>query len=232
VKTTILCTKTHRRHTVTFNRDGTIVSSGPEGCGGMDSNAARVAAMLQLGGHPNTDGCVGLVALQRYGIPSILNGMPNDEGYMGLGKWRDLYVRYETNKVIEKTMDDVRRRRDAAHADTFRFARKALRSCKSYGRRFVGDMAQVAQFMPEQSMADGRLIAITTDDIWTVPLQKEWVEEVHAAGIANVSNRFVCGISEDGQFVWAVADGNDDDKRIVVKKYGLQTKPETKLVRL
>lgn len=221
-KTRILCRQSHTFHTVTFHADGSVTSSG---CENVERRAAVLNASARLGGTFPADvpDCVGLVGLVRHGIPHLLNTLPNGDGYIDQGAWRDLYTRFCNIKLVEATMAETRRKRDGAHKETLAAARTQLNSCKGYGRKFFGHMAEKTQFVQDRPMLDHGHVATSIEAIWTIPLQSSWLENVHKAGISVLDGRFVCGISENGRhvFVLHVEKGGS----VTVRKREFVTKP-------
>lgn len=108
LKTRIKCSTDGTFHTVEFHKDGNVTSSG---CPDLKTEAERLASMLRLGKAPaKPDTCVALAALVLHGCEIILRRPADDDGVIrDLSGWRDIYVRFETNKVVEATMKRVRK---------------------------------------------------------------------------------------------------------------------------
>lgn len=102
-------------HHLTFHNDGTVTSSG---CGGVNGDITpevrRLATLASLGKKVNANSCVGLAALVLYGIPALFASPGEDGEDITLGAWRDLYQRFESNKVVQATIK--RERRKSRHA--------------------------------------------------------------------------------------------------------------------
>lgn len=102
-------------HTVTFHSNGQVVSSW---CDNVTDDARRLAAVIRMGKTPSEySTCTALAALVLYGCEILLR-RPGDEDNVvrNLSGWRDIYIRFETNKVVESTMKRTRARlrREAA----------------------------------------------------------------------------------------------------------------------
>ena len=229
MKSRILCN--HAYHTVEFHDDGTVTSTGAKnkkGCGDITAQSRRLGAAIRLGKRCSLGGCIALAALVNHGIHVFLNRDPGKDGYLDLGAWDKLYTRFESNKIVEITMAETRRKRDAAHINTFAKARAAFASC-GYDGGYDLKVDQMLQFMPDLAMKTGRLVALTRRSVWTIPLQPGWLESISQAGIATVSKKLVCGIDEkDPHHVWAVAPA-DDGIAFVLREFHLQTKPQKRL---
>jgi hypothetical protein len=229
-RTTILCN--HERHTVEFHDDGTVTSIGRKGgCGDITTQSRRLGTAILLGKRSTAGGCITLAALVNHGIPRFLQRTPDEEGYLDLGNWDPAYTRFESNKVVVSTMKEVRDRRDAAHAGTLEEAFKAFTRC-GYEDRDLKLQRRI-QFLPDQAMVDGRIVALTQASIWTIPLQHDWLESIYKGGISVVSHKFVCGIDKDDpRHVWAVEHPRPRGGTgvgYVVRSFQLETQPRIKL---
>lgn len=226
VRTSILCAEHHERHTVTFHPDGTVTSSG---CDDVALRAKRLASVARLRRKPiPSGGCVALVALVQHGIPQLLSQNTFDS-LVDLGAWKDVYIRYETNKVVQAAADDVKRKRDAGHGDALTEARKAMRRT-TYRRGWPkADIDECTSFLCDRRIKPGELVAVGPHDHFNVPLQSDWLETVAKAGIAVVSGKLVCGVdSDDPRRVYAVGKNPKTDF-FEVRAYELQTKPTLRL---
>jgi len=231
MKSRILCG--HHYHTVEFHDDGTVTSTGARGkagCGDITSASRGLGATIMLGRQTQQGGCAALAALVNHGIPHFLLRDPGADGYLTLAGWDRIYMRFESNKVVEETMAETRRKRDAAHVDTFSQARKAFSKCK-YHEVYDVKLDQKLQFMPEAHMAEGKIVALGLNSVWTVPLQKGWVESISKAGISVVGGKLICGIDENNpRRVWAI-DQEPHGASYSVQAFELQTKPRKALLR-
>lgn len=73
----------------------------------------KIARLSSLNTLPPLDGndCVLFGVLYTKGCESILGREADDEGFIkSLGIWRDVYIRFESNKLIEKKMKSVRQK--------------------------------------------------------------------------------------------------------------------------
>jgi len=225
-QTTVTCAESHESHTITFHDDGSVTSTG---CEDIETQALRYAAMARLSKRQvTTSGCAALVALVQHGIPTFLNqpGPTPD-----LGAWKNVYVRYETNKLVAAAMDETRRKRDKEFAEAFKAARKALRKTRYRPKWSKADLDEATSFLPNHDMEEGILVAVGEHDHFSVPLQADWLEAVAKAGISVVSGRFVCGIDPDNpRRVFAIGKSKADF--FVVQPYELETKPRFRLRRV
>lgn len=95
-------------HRVDFHPDGTVLSNG---CGDVTQEAARIAGLLRLAKAPSeVSTCACLAALVLHGCEIILRREPNEDNEVPITGWREIYIRFETNKLVEQTMNRWRRK--------------------------------------------------------------------------------------------------------------------------
>ena len=180
-------------HTVVLHPNGEATSGK---CPNVDRDAKGIAAMLSLGKKLPQAGegsCAGLVALVRHGLPLLLSG-PSDSSIVNLGPWRDLYVRYETHGLTVAAVEAIRATKAAPHRDLLAAAYKALRRCKYRPGWMASDVREMTSFLPDIEPKPGTVIAVSDDEVWSIPLQRRWMDTVEKASISVVGRKFVCGV--------------------------------------
>lgn len=118
-KTRIKCSTTRVFHTIEIHANGVVLSSG---CGNITQEVERITGMLRLGRTPPAaaiGSCAYLAALVLHGCEIIINRPADEEGFIAdLGGWREVYIRFEENKLVKAQMKRVRaanrRKRKAA----------------------------------------------------------------------------------------------------------------------
>lgn len=105
-KTTINCQLCGTRHSVEFTADGRVLT--PRG--DISSDVDQHVAMLRLGGQVTHESCIALAALVRHGCHDIY-GRPlvTESDHIDLGNWRQIYTRWETNRIVEAQMRKAKR---------------------------------------------------------------------------------------------------------------------------
>jgi hypothetical protein len=122
-KTRIRCSTDGLFHQIELQSDGTVLDSGTD----ITQEVERLAGLLRLGRAPNEPrSCVCFAALVLQGCEIILNREADEEGYIhDLGGWREIYVRFETNALVEDAMVRARARRRERTSSNGRRARAA-----------------------------------------------------------------------------------------------------------
>ena len=192
-------------HQIEIADDGTI--STPD-CPNAVSEAPKIAALVRLGRGCQSGWCGSFVALHEYGIPDIV-------ATRDLGAWRDIYIRYESVKAIERRKDDVERERDKPHTELFRRARHAFRQCYVSGKAGPNGLVLHAPldlnelfhgYIRDPRLELGQVVSFYNSDFWTVPLSPTWLADVSDLGIAVVGNQMVLGVNQQQPgFVYAIA---------------------------
>lgn len=94
-------------HKVTFE-NGRVISSG---CGDVTEESKTISTMMRLGAWRGDPGsCAALGALVLDGCEMILRRPANEDGEVSIAGWRDIYIRFETVGVVERTMKRARAR--------------------------------------------------------------------------------------------------------------------------
>jgi len=207
-KTRILCTDhpLHARHEVRLYEDGTLDCD----CGEPAvTEGHRLGTAVALGA-PNVlrRSCAGLIAFVAVGLPRLVAARVDATG--NWGGWKDAWTSYCTNTLVREAYVDLLHKRDAEHAETLKAAHRALSSCGRYrdgmSRRDFGD--EVC-FVPNGDVAVGTQVALFSSDLWTVPLQRDWLESIGKAKPV-IDGRFIVGMSEHPGFVFAIDGSNDE----------------------
>lgn len=207
-KTRILCTDhaQHARHEVRLFADGKVACD----CGeAAIAEGRRLGAAVTLGtANVLRRSCAGLIAFLVVGLPRLVAARVDVTGTWG--GWKDAWISYAENALVREVYRNLIYSRDAEHADTLKVARRAISECRRYrdgmGRREFRD--EVC-FIPNGDVSVGKSVALYSSDIWTVPLQKDWLESVGKAKPV-IDGRFVVGMSEHPGFVFAIDGSNDD----------------------
>lgn len=178
----------------------------------------KLAAAARLGAVPEAGGCLGIALLVEYGLPAIFTTGSLGET-LNLGFWRALYIRYETNTVVQVALARLRIAAEAEHTEVLQKARESMLKVGRSYQRVRNDIVAETTFVPNAQALAGANVASFRTDIWTVPLQKGWVASVYDCGMAVVDDRFVVGVVEDKPgFVYAITR-EDDVGRFVVREF-------------
>lgn len=118
-KTTIQCSLCGCRHSISIEGEQAITPTR----GDVMSEAKRALGAMRLGANIQPGTCVALVALIVGGCDDIYgHPLVEDSDHIDLGRWREVYIRWETNRLVEQAMRDARaaarRRRREAKADS------------------------------------------------------------------------------------------------------------------
>lgn len=113
-QTRIKCSTDGQFYRVEFYPDGHVTRTrcGTEEPEDITPEVQRIAGLLRLGKAPADSGtCAALGALVLHGCEIIRNRPADDDGFIrDLSGWRDIYVRFETNKIVEATMKSLRQK--------------------------------------------------------------------------------------------------------------------------
>lgn len=171
--------------------------------------ARQAAAMIKLGDQRfrNESGCMPLVALCTGLPPLVAAGRIRTDD---LGGWLDLYVRYETHKLVRATVRHAVEIRLAPNIETLRAARKALKNAR-YWRGYEPHEREVhlieASFLFDTEPVVGAIVADDLDGDWRIPLQSDWLRNVGECRPV-IDGRLVVGINhKHAGFVFAI-DGD------------------------
>jgi len=206
-KTKILCTDQpgHPRHEVRLFEDGTVECDCPKGV----EEGKRLGAAVALGA-PNMlrRSCAGLIAYVAVGLPRL--AAERADVSRSWGGWKDAYLTYNTNALVREAFSCLIEKRDAAHGEMFKVARRALVSCGRYRDGMSqADFSREVAFIPDAPVDVGQSVALFASDRWTVPLQAGWLESVGKAKPV-IDGRFIVGVSAHPGFVFAIDGSNDD----------------------
>lgn len=187
----------------------------------IDEKLTKLGGLALLGAPiEDTRGCLGLALLVKYGLPSIFGSVGVGEE-MRLGHWRQLYIRYESHSLVERTCSALRRVAHEQYADLFATARQQLLQLRRAYRIDMprNELVSTTTFVPETPsyQLNGFVVADYSAGRWTVPLQRHWLDSVHGAGLGMIANRFVVGVSEETPgFVFAITN---ERGRYIVREF-------------
>jgi len=177
---------------------------------------ARLGTAVSLGAaNVLRRSCAGLVAFLTVGIPQCVKRRADKTGEWG--GWKDAWVAYQTNALVQQRFGDLIHERDKDSSETTAAVTKALCSCVRYR-----DGMTVSDFRQEVCVRDdldprvGMSVALFSSDSWQVPIQHGWMENVGRCKPV-IDGRFLVGIVKDEPgFVLAI-DGTNDTGFVVEK---------------
>lgn len=110
----IKCSTDGQFHKVEFHPDGRVtqIRCGTKDTKDITQDVERTAGLLRLGKAPAAcDTCAAFGALVLHGCEVILRRPADDEGIVrDLSGWRDIYVRFESSRLVVDTMNATRKR--------------------------------------------------------------------------------------------------------------------------
>lgn len=190
MKTRIQC-KNNQYHAIEFDEEWNLVAST---CKDAENRATRLRGVLSLGGRrpSNTKGCAALIALLQHGLPQSIKATAFGDD-VDFGRWEDIYIRYEDNKLTKARVDQLISEGRAQYPE-IGHAERALFSCMYRPDLDTEDLKSLTAFVPESECEAGTVVGFDQYDDWVVPLQSGWMQNVYEKDVATVGGRFVCGI--------------------------------------
>ena len=206
--TTIKCGS--HRHKVTLTSDGAIST----GCEIDKANLEQAAILVSLGApFPNPDSCQGLAALLLFGLDDTVGR--GAVSVTEMGGWRDTYVRWQTNVLVEQRVRKIVKHSPAHQARIE--ATKILRRMPFFKPMLECDFNSSIEFRLELEILPDE-IECHGDSFIRIPLQKSWMENVHAdpscQGLHR-ANWLVLGKTEVGKVCMCVGKDGTPDMRVV-----------------
>lgn len=188
------------KHVVTFS-DGAVTS---DGCELNGEHMLATANMVRLGGKLPPNSCIALAVLVLYGLDDTVGRGALTIADMGV--WTDIYLRWQSNRVVEKKVASIVKQSPAHRAR--RKAMQILRRAPVFKRMLEVDFNSSVEFQLEVDYLPDRIEG-SADSFVMVPLQKGWIGNVFAdpeCGALHDLGVLVLGKNEEQRKVCLVLD--------------------------